>query len=92
MVKDLNSLSPSELIEKLKIVFDIEEKGTEIYKPTKLHNFSMYLEGKWYSMTAKPDTYNDNDPIGVLDVTILSKLILESDLFDSFNGLRHRPL
>ncbi len=80
VVKDLNNLSPAELIEKLKKVFDVEEKGTEIYKPNKLHNFSMYLEGKWYSMTAKQGTYNDNDPIGVLDVTILSKLILESYL------------
>ncbi len=80
VVKDLNNLTSAELIEKLKIVFDVEEKGTEIYKPTKLHNFSMYLEGKWYSMTAKAGTYNDNDPIGVLDVTILSKLILESHL------------
>ncbi len=78
VVKDLNNLTPSELIEKLKKVFDVEEKGNEIYKPTKLHNFSMYLEGKWYSMTAKPGTYNDNDPIGVLDVTILSNLILDS--------------
>jgi uncharacterized protein (DUF1015 family) len=78
VVKDLNNLSPAELLEKLKLVFDIEEKGTEIYKPNKLHNFSMYLEGKWYSMTAKKGNYNDSDPIGVLDVTILSKLILES--------------
>ena len=51
--------------------------GTGIYTPNKLHNFSMYLEGKWYSLTAKPGTYNDNDPIGVLDVTILSNLVLE---------------
>ena len=78
VVKDLNNLTPSELIEKLKKVFDVEEKGAEIYKPNKLHNFGMYLEGKWYSMTAKKGTYNDNDPIGVLDVTILSNLILES--------------
>ncbi len=78
VVKDLNNLSPAQLLEKLKLVFDVEEKGTEIYKPNKLHNFSMYLEGKWYSMTAKKGNYNDSDPIGVLDVTILSKLILES--------------
>nr|MBA3706771.1 DUF1015 domain-containing protein [Bacteroidota bacterium] len=77
VVKDLNNLSATDLIEKLKKVFDIEEKGTEIYKPSKLHNFSMYIDGKWYSMTAKPGNYNDNDPIGVLDVTILSNLILE---------------
>ncbi|MBP9070001.1 MAG: DUF1015 domain-containing protein [Bacteroidia bacterium] len=78
VVKDLNNLNPEQLLDKLKLVFDIEEKGSEIYKPNKLHNFSMYLEGKWYSMTAKKGNYNDSDPIGVLDVTILSKLILES--------------
>ncbi len=78
VVKDLNNLTPAELLEKLNKLFDIEDKGTEIYKPSKLHNFSMYLEGKWYSMTAKQGTYNDNDPIGVLDVTILSNLILDS--------------
>ncbi len=78
VVKDLNNLTPVELLEKLNKVFDVEDKGTEIYKPSKLHNFSMYLEGKWYSMTAKAGTYNDNDPIGVLDVTILSNLILDS--------------
>ena len=78
VVKDLNNHTPAALLEKLNKVFDIEDKGTEIYKPSKLHNFSMYLEGKWYSMTAKAGTYNDNDPIGVLDVTILSTLILDS--------------
>lgn len=80
LVKDLNNLSPSQFVEKLKPVFNIEEKGAQIYKPSGLHNFSMYLDGKWYSMTAKSGTYNDNDPIGVLDVTILSKLILEIHL------------
>jgi len=77
VVKDLNNYTPSQLLTKLAEVFTIEDKGTEIYKPDHLHNFSMYLEGKWYSLTAKTGTYNDNDPIGVLDVTILSKLILE---------------
>ena len=77
VVKDLNGLTPAGLLEKLSLVFDIEDKGTDIYKPVKLHNFSMYLEGKWYSLTAKEGTYNDNDPIGVLDVTILSNLILD---------------
>ncbi|MFO8235251.1 MAG: DUF1015 family protein [Bacteroidales bacterium] len=77
VVKDLNGYSPQEFIEKLKSGFDIEEKGTEPYRPTKLHNFSMYLEGKWYSLTAKPETYDDNDPIGVLDVTILTNQVLE---------------
>lgn len=77
VVKDLNGLTPSQFIEKLSEGFVVEEKGSEIYKPQQLHNFSMYLEGKWYSLTAKPGTYNDNDPIGVLDVTILSNLVLD---------------
>lgn len=76
-VKDLNGLSASEFIEKLKTNFVVENKGTEVYKPNKLHNFSMYLEGKWYSLTAKPGTYNDSDPIGILDVTILTNSVLE---------------
>ncbi len=76
VVKDLYGLSKVDFIEKLKKGFDVEEKGTEIYKPTELHNFSMYLDGKWYSLTAKADTYDDNDPIGVLDVTILTNEIL----------------
>ncbi|MCX7863331.1 MAG: DUF1015 family protein [Bacteroidales bacterium] len=80
VVKDLNGLTPQQFIEKLKEKFIIEEKGTEIYKPTHLHNFSMYLEGKWYSLEAKPGTYDDNDPIGVLDVTILSRYVLDEIL------------
>lgn len=76
-VKDLNGLTAQQLIEKLQAGFEVKEMGTGIYTPNKLHNFSMYLEGKWYSLTAKPGTYNDNDPIGVLDVTILSNLVLE---------------
>ena len=75
-VKDLNGLTPLELIRKLENGFIIREKGTRTYKPKKLHNFSMYLDGKWYSLTAKEGTYNDNDPIGVLDVTILANQIL----------------
>jgi uncharacterized protein (DUF1015 family) len=75
-VKDLNGLTPQELITRLGNGFMVEEKGSRIYKPKKLHNFSMYLEGKWYSLTAKPGTYNDSDPIGVLDVTILTDQIL----------------
>lgn len=77
MVRDMNSLAPHELLEKLEKGFIIEEKGTDIYKPCKLHNFSMYLEGKWYSLTAKDETYDDNDPIGVLDVTILTEQVLD---------------
>jgi len=76
VIRDLNGHSPAQLIEKLKENFTVEEKGTGVYKPTHLHNFSMYLDGKWYSLTAKPGTYNDKDPIGVLDVTILSERVL----------------
>lgn len=77
VVKDLNGLSASQLLDKIKIDFNVKECGTEIYKPNKLHNFSMYFEGKWYSLSAKPNTYNDNNPIDVLDVTVLSKFILD---------------
>lgn len=80
VVKDLNGLTEAQFLEKLGNVFDIEEKGTEIYKPAFLHNFSMYIGGKWYSLTAKKGTYNDNDPIGVLDVTVLSDLVLDKIL------------
>lgn len=75
VVKDLNGMSPAELLEKLGREFTVEDKGAEIYKPASLHNFSMYIGGHWYSLTAKPGTYNDNDPIGVLDVTVLSNLV-----------------
>jgi uncharacterized protein (DUF1015 family) len=77
VVKDLNGYTAGEFIEKLKKGFEVVEKGTDIYKPDALHNSSMYLEGKWYSLTAKNDTYNDNDPIGVLDVTILTDQVLD---------------
>lgn len=80
VVKDLNGNTPEQFIEKIAESFVIEEKGTEIYKPNTLHNFSMYLKGKWYSLTAKPGTYDDNDPIGVLDVTVLSNHILDKIL------------
>lgn len=77
VVKDLNGLTAEELLAKLKEDFIVEAKGTEIYKPSALHNFSMYIGGTWYSLTAKEGTYNDDDPIGVLDVTILSNLVLD---------------
>jgi uncharacterized protein (DUF1015 family) len=77
VIKDLNGLGKETLIEKLKKNFEVEEKGNEIYKPGLLHNFSMYLDKKWYSLTAKAGTYHDHDPIGVLDVTILSNLVLD---------------
>ena len=80
VVKDLNGLTDEQFLDALKENFEVECKGTEIYKPAKLHNFSLYLGGKWYSLTAKPGTYNDNDPIGVLDVTISSNLILDQIL------------
>jgi len=75
-IKDLNGLTSMEFLSRLEKGFIVEEKGSRIYKPKKLHNFSMYLEGKWYSLTAKEGTYDDNDPIGVLDVTILTDQIL----------------
>ena len=80
LVKDLNKLSDEDFLTKLSVNFDVELKGAEIYKPNKLHNFALYLSGKWYSLTAKVGTYNDNDPIGVLDVTISSNLILDEVL------------
>ena len=80
MVKDLNGLSDDEFLIRLEKNFVVEEKGADMYKPAALHNFSLYLGGKWYSLTAKQGTYNDNDPIGVLDVTISSNLILDEIL------------
>jgi len=77
VVKDLNNYSDEEFIAKLSESFDVKEEGEEIYKPNALHNFSMYLSGKWYSLTAKANTYDDNDPIGVLDVTILTNEVLD---------------
>ena len=80
VVKDLNGLTSSQLIGMLGKDFDIICKGTEIYHPEELHNFAMYLDGKWYSLTARPGTYDNNDPIGVLDVTVLSRLVLDKIL------------
>jgi len=77
VVKDLNGLSKQEFLEKLNKAFEVEEKGTEILKPEQLHTFSMYLDGKWYLLKARKGTFDDNDPIGGLDVTILSKLVLD---------------
>lgn len=77
VVKDLNGMAPGEFLNRLKNDFEIEDRGTEIFTPQHLHNFSMYLEGHWYSLTAKPGTYNDSDPIGVLDVTVCSNLIFD---------------
>lgn len=80
VVKDLNNLTEDEFKAKLEKVFDLELMGKEIYAPEKLHEFSMYLSGNWYKLTAKPGTFDDNDPIGVLDVTILSNLVLDQIL------------
>ena len=77
VVKDLNGLTSEELLSKLEKNFVVEEKWADEYRPNALHNFSMYLDGKWYSLTAKPGTFDDADPIGVLDVTILSNLVLD---------------
>ena len=76
VVRDLNGMTAAEFLKRLDENFIVEEKGTETYHPTGLHNFALYLDGKWYSLTAKPGTYNDDDPIGVLDVTVSSDLIL----------------
>ena len=80
VVKDLNGLTAEQFLKALEKDFIVEEKGETIYKPSSLHNFSLYLVGKWYSLTAKPGTYDDNDPIRVLDVTISSNLILDEIL------------
>ena len=80
VVKDLNGLTEEEFLAKLNDTFVVEKVGKEIYKPSKLHEFSMYLGGEWSKMTAKEGTYDDNDPIGVLDVTILSNNVLDKVL------------
>lgn len=80
VVKDLNGLTEEEFLAALQKNFEVQKMGAEIYKPTGLHNFALYLGGNWYSLTARPGTYNDNDPIGVLDVTISSNLILDEIL------------
>ncbi|MBR6944768.1 MAG: DUF1015 domain-containing protein [Prevotella sp.] len=80
IVKDLNGLTSEEFLEALSKNFTVEEKGTEIYKPARLHEFSLYLDGKWYALNAKEGTYDNTDPIGVLDVDISSRLILDEIL------------
>jgi uncharacterized protein (DUF1015 family) len=80
VVKDLNGLTSEQFIQALEKNFSVEDKGTEIYKPTKLHEFSLYLDGHWYALNAKEGTYDNNDPIGVLDVDISSRLILDEIL------------
>ncbi|MGN0209889.1 MAG: DUF1015 domain-containing protein [Muribaculaceae bacterium] len=80
VVRDLNGLTPEQFLARLNDAFVVEDKGTEIYHPARLHNFSLYLQGRWYSLTAREGKYNDNDPIGVLDVTISSDHILRDIL------------
>ena len=80
LVKDLNGHTPDTFLQLLEKNFHVERKGVETHHPTALHNFALYMDGTWYSLTAKEETYDDNDPIGVLDVTISSKLILDEIL------------
>ena len=80
VVKDLNGLTSEAFLAALARNFDVEEKGEAEYRPCRPHNFSLYLDGKWYSLTAKPGTFDDSDPIGVLDVDISSRLILDEIL------------
>ena len=80
VVRDLNGLTPEGFLKALEKDFTVEDKGTEIYRPAGLHNFSLYLQGHWYSLTPREGRYNDADPIGVLDVTISSDLILRDIL------------
>ncbi len=80
VVKDLNGMTSEQLLEAISSDFIVEKKGSDIFKPTELHTFSLYLDGTWYKLTAKKGTYDDNDPIGVLDVTISSNLILDKQL------------
>jgi uncharacterized protein (DUF1015 family) len=98
VVKDLNGYTPPEFIENLEKGFVVEKKGKKIYRPGQLHHFSMYLEGAWYSLKARPGTYNDSDPIGCLDVTLLSEQVLgpllsitdlrKSERIDFVGGIR----
>jgi uncharacterized protein (DUF1015 family) len=80
VVKDLNSLTKEDFLAKLEKCMVVKEFGTEVFKPSKLHEFSMYLDGKWYQLTAREGTYNDNDPLEVLDVNVLSKYVLHDIL------------
>lgn len=80
VVKDLNGLSEEDFLKALEKNFTVACKGEENYRPQKMHEFSLYIGGKWYSLEAKPGTFNENDPIGVLDVDISSRLILDEIL------------
>ena len=80
VLKDLNGLTSEQFLDAIRKNFFVEDRGTEIYKPAKLHEFSLYLDGHWFSLVAKEGTYDNSDPIGVLDVDISSRLILEEIL------------
>jgi uncharacterized protein (DUF1015 family) len=80
VVKDLNGLTDEAFLQALNRNFIVEQKGTEIFKPERLHRFSLYLSGQWYALTAREGTYDDSDPIGTLDVTVSSRLILDGIL------------
>lgn len=80
VVKDLNGLTADEFLKALSVDFVVEDKGTDAYRPSRLHEFSLYLDGHWFSLVAKPGTFDDADPIGVLDVDISSRLILDKIL------------
>ena len=80
VLKDLNGLTSEQFLDAIRKNFTVEDKGTEIYKPAHLHEFSLYLDGHWFALNAKPGTYDESDPIGVLDVDISSRLILEEIL------------
>ena len=80
LIKDLNGMTPEEVINKLEHIFLVEEKGSEIYKPEFCHNFSMYMDGKWYSLTAKKTVCNESNPIDCLDTSIFA-LMIAKDIF-----------
>lgn len=80
VVQDLNGLSQEEFLTKIADKFYLQKMGAEIYKPAALHEFSMYIDGNWYKLNAKPGTYNDDDPIEILDVNVLSKYVLDEIL------------
>ena len=77
VVKDLNGMTADQFLKALETDFTVADKGTDNYRPQHLHEFSLYLDGRWYSLVARPGTYDDNDPIGVLDVDISSRLIFD---------------
>jgi len=77
VVKDLNGHDKKSFLAALEEDFIVENKGSQMYKPARLHNFGLYIDGEWYSLTAKPGRYDDKDPLGVLDVNVSSQLILD---------------